>query len=572
MRYSFIILTLFYLSFLFADDYLENIKETNRLPDADIEYLEFLSQNPLPAKYITKEFLSHYFFVSDSLADKIIYAVKIGKIKNNKYLKSQNIPISLIGNISYFVSFGNNKISQRYYLSTKFDKIPDSYTAKYSFTKGETTLGLTLQKDEDESDFFDYKSMFLLRNTKNYSFILGNYKLNCGLFWSSLTAFKQPYDLDYNCKKILYPNQSTYENFNLFGVAAKVNTKKFSFFPYFSKSKLTASLKDGKISSFDTSGIHTDYKNNVSETIGGLLSKLTLSKINGIIDIHLQNFDKPFYDSNYSKSNIYYNFLLNYKTSNLQINSQNSFTDKKLATVQSIIFGNSKLKNKIAFRYFQDRFPMWHSNPYCQNSKKNNEIGWLYAMVSKPFSHFKMNLFFDLFKQIEPVETFLKKGNKIGVYALYKKHKTTLSLKYEQKKADEIISDSQIVAISNKFAFYIQNKIAKRVFSKTYFAFADKNDENYKSGFLFYQQFQTDIKNLDLIIRFTAVNTKTSIYVYENSIKQVFQTENYNGDDMRFFILGRYRLKKKIGLDLKYRDSFVSSGKRKIYFAIYGEI
>ena len=574
MRYNLLILFLFGCSFLFAEQFLDNIKENQLLSESETEYLEYLKENPMSYQYLTKSFLTNYFFLSDSLAKKIYLLAKNNKISDKSAVSKANIPIDVIKILKNYVNFSDEDNYQSYYISTKYKGNHLPYTFKYFYKKNYFKAGLILQNDEEEHDTFaDYKSFYFLINRNKYKLIVGNYALDCGLFWSSQTGFNDPFYIKKDYYRLLYPNNSTYENFNLFGVAAQYQYKYYKIIPYFSSSKLTANLKDDEISSFDTSGIHTDKKDNVKEKIAGFLSYLPFKNTLWIFDYHIQNFDKNFADNNYKQKNHFANILFNFHDAHINFTSENSFNFHKIALLQSITLKNKSILHKISFRYFDDYFPMWHSNPYSHQTNNNNELGWLYSINFPIKKHLKINFYHDIYKQIKPQNEFLNKGVKNGFLSVYKHKQFKIRFKYIYIKKDEIISSVQTLTKNNSINLYFENAINSAFTLKTYFAFSDKYYElHYSKGFLIYQQIKAHFNQLKMVFRLTTTKTDIPIYVYEDNIRHIFQIANYNSDDFKFFIVVKKDIFKALHIEMKYENSLVKKDKNAFYFMISGKL
>ena len=216
---------------------------------------------------------------------------------------------------------------------------------------------------------------------------------------------------------------------------------------------------------------------------------------------------------------------------------------------------------------------MWHSKPYSHQTQTNNETGWLYTINYKISSSLKAYLYFDIYKQLQPVQNVIKHGSEKGLQLFYSKKKFSSRLKFIHYKKDDIISGELTTVQQNKINYYFTRKIDKNVAAKTYFSFSDEYYASiYKKGFLIYQQLQLNILNSKTIFRLTAFKTEIPIFVYENNIDKVFQVAQYNYDDVTFFILFSKKISQNLKVAFKYENSLQKEGKQSLYMMISGRI
>ena len=571
MRFKIIIALILFSAFLFSEDFLDIIKENNFLPQNDIEYMEYLLQNPINAKNVTEEFLEHYFFLPDSTAKKIIFIIKNNKINDRKFVKKLHLKRKLLQTLKNYITFQKTNSYHKIYIREQYknyyDKYPLDYTLKYFYKKNNIRFGSVIQKDAKEPDYADYTSLFLSYKKNNLKLILGNYKIYCGVIYASQTAFYDPFYNNRFYVGLLKENASTYENFNLRGIGFEYTKNNITFLPYFSYSRLSAELNEqNQIESFNISGYHYHKKPyNVSEKLIGGLTKITHKFGLFILDIHFLKFDKQFENPKYHSNNIFWGAInkLDYKT--LSFISQNVMLQNKYISDEKIIIKSKKFSQSISYRYYSKYFPRWHTNYYSHFS--DNEKGWLYSLNLHLYNKINLSFFTDIYSQIKAEDNLLKNGSANGIRIFYNKKKYKIRLIYKYNSLKSALSETTSHTAN---LYWIQN-IHNNLSLKSYFAFSNEQPDK-KNGFLIYQQLTYRIPKMKFIARITSVKTEIPVFVYENNVPGIFQIKQFTKDDFAFFILLSAKISKQFDIAAKYSNSLQKKDKKEIYLSIAGKL
>ncbi|MDY6915305.1 MAG: hypothetical protein SVM86_03180, partial [Candidatus Cloacimonadota bacterium] len=369
------------------------------------EYLMELEESPLNLNKATPEELYKLPWFSREEVKKIV------QIRENKDIESWNALRKIgmdefeIEELKKYITFEDvkkYKFSHRTRIELKENNLDKKSCAKfYQRTQVSTQdfrFGFLIQKDPQESDIFDFYSYYLEFFKNNTHAVIGKYRLNWGqgLIFASKLGFSKTAQTSYTKlyhTNFIAPYTSSYEIWDLQGVASEINLDKFKITTFVSYSPLSASIYDDKIVSFNTTGIHLDpeNKNNVKEKLFGMAANYYNDGIEFGIAAFYDEFDKKFADPTLnSKYNMISASVL-YDKYHFPVFAEIASAKKKVAAVGGIRFGHDNFKNLLVARYYPKNFPTWHGNPFSNQSNFDNEQGLYYGLKLLPAPKLKLN-------------------------------------------------------------------------------------------------------------------------------------------------------------------------------------
>lgn len=469
------------------------------------------------------------------------------------------------------------------------------------------SASLNMEKDAGEPFFagmankgFDFYSanISIKGNGLVRKFVLGDYALQFGqglTMWSGL-GFGKGAILNTMAKQNigLRPYSSANEALFLRGLAGTMNYNRFSLTPFFSGKKVDLSLSDSQreINSLGLSGLHRTRselmnKHSAFQLVYGLNSQFNNKSLNiGLTAYHIQ-FSLPFAAGN----SLYQQFNFTGKSlTNMGIHYSYTFKNtyvfgEAAHSLNSGFAGISGLMSSLTpqvslvllYRNYGKDYHSFFNQSVSESTNAQNEIGF-YSGLSIKFSRkWEILAYSDFFRF--PWLKFRvdapSKGYEIFAqcsYAPNKKFKLICRFKQQVKEenSDELNYTAALEAIEKQnYRLEINYKVNDSFSLRNRAEILQYNKFSAKAefGFLTYQDIIYDplSSKFSWNIRFGIFDTagfNSRIYAYENDVLYSYSVPGYQGSGLRFYINGRYTIKR--GLDIWLRYALLSYADQEI--------
>lgn len=585
------------ISFLFGADEDEKIfaTEEDTYHETELsEQLLKLKEQRIEINYASKKELQLLPWLSNEDINCIIKFRKSHKIQSNKDLFKLGINFVTIEDIQNYISFkvqSNQSFSQisRVEYNEKKDCVSIlKYTQKTEYNYNNFRFGFISQKDEGETNAFDYISYFAEYSTGKNKIILGKYRLNIGqgIFFAPKLGMSKSgaaTNTPINNKSSLRAYTSTFEMWELEGIAfeKRINFEKrnslIKILPFYSKTKLDANLKENQITSFDLSGVHLndEKKDKVEENIFGANIEYQYDNFTLGFTAFQQKFNKDFENKNLNTQNIGYSTDLSLKNNENQFVSEFASVDEKNAFVGIYKWGNRKFRQLVLYRNYDKDFPTWHGKPFSNQANFDNENGVYYGITFLPINKTKINFYVDLwnYPQVRYSEKMRTIGSEQFLQIDYlnqnNQYRLTLHRKDREKfrKIDDIgliRSIERNVCRFDRWQFFDKNITFK---SRIEYVFEYFKDEKiYDKGWLMYQQLKFKNPKIQIISRIAFYKSDILLYMYENNVNGIMQNSIFSDEGVYSFLLVKYHLFDSIELQSKISDYWKKENSFRVNF------
>ncbi|MBI1182971.1 hypothetical protein GC194_01775 [bacterium] len=479
--------------------------------------------------------------------------------------------------------------------------------ASYKY-KNKLSIGYTAEKDMGEAFFtgsqkqgFDFYSAHAF--LKNVGMIkrlaIGDYQVQFGqglTMWSGL-AFSKTADALNVVKRPrkIVPFRSVNEYQFLRGAALTIGKGPLEVTAFVSHKKEDGNLSSDTLdqqtsyfTSIQMSGFHrtaseVQNKDKITENILGGSAELKIKTIRVGINTINYHFDPPyqknakpyqvndFFGSNLNNSSIYYQGLIK-KAYLFGETALANFKTNSLSSINGLIV---PLTNKIdlaaIYRYYAPSYNSFYTAPFRELSRPKDEMGLYTGFNIKFREDLIMKLYLDRFKfpwlkyqtdlpsngyeflselQYQPSRSF----------NMYGRIKTQV----RNQNMPGNTSPLNVLAPLNytHYRFQFRYKISRdftatsRAEISTY-----KVDNKQKSqGMLLFQDlaFKPLEQPYSVLMRYAVFNVDdytARIYTYENDVLYAYSIPAYQGKGYRFYILGRFTIKRNIDLWIKYSQT-----------------
>ncbi|MBC7915634.1 MAG: hypothetical protein H7Y07_16110 [Pyrinomonadaceae bacterium] len=485
--------------------------------------------------------------------------------------------------------------------ASKYLGSPQKMLLRYRYNYGRNiSASLNLEKDAGEKLFsaanrgFDfYSASLFFKNIGRVSkLVLGDYSLQFGqglTIWSglsfgkgaSVTSLAKP---DFGLKAYTSVNEFSFFR----GAAATISIKKVSITPFVSYKKLDASLTktdsvnpESEISSLGLSGLHrtqneTANKQAVSQLLFGTNIQYANRNLRtGIVSYHTR-FNRSFEQGNslYNKFEFAGRFLTNsgayyaYSFKNAYVFGEASHSaGRGYAYLNGLIASVSpQVSVVLLHRNYQKNYHSLFNQSVSESSNAVNEKGFYSGLIIKPNSKWEWATYADLFRF--PWMKFGVDAPSRGyellsqiTYTPTKKFKIYGRFKKEVKEENDDFENpintlEQVSKQSGRVE--VNYKISSGIALRNRFELSDYRKAKSKEfGYLAYQDLIYDPLQSKISgnIRFAIFNTpgfNSRIYAYENDVLYSYSITAYQHRGTRFYINGRYLLKRGLDLWLKY--------------------
>lgn len=368
------------------------------------------------------------------------------------------------------------------------------------------------------------------------------------------------------------------------GVAITFGTEKYSFTPFASYIKQDARLTYDSIkqttyfSSFNTTGLHRNHKELASK------NNLTVSEVGGILTINRNLFtigssfnlgkystplildDKPYQRFRFQgKKYSSFGFFFDYRWQNVFMFSESVISNfNDIANISGAIFSISKkIDLSLVYRHYSPGFYSPGGKSFAETSTQSNESGIIWGIKYLLSRRIQTTAYFDYFRF--PWLQFQSHSPSDGYEYLIRldylsKHAPLfISIKREVKdqglKVGSLNSaycglNKTLIILDGRFT--LSKNISTSIRSAVTYA---KVDNIRSSGFLLKQDLRISRNSHYITFGYSLFDTSgydARLYARESDVRFQSTFPLFYGKGIRYFILPRIKLERKLSIWIKY--------------------
>ncbi len=481
--------------------------------------------------------------------------------------------------------------------SDKFMGDPNLYNLRIKFVNpGHSTLGLTLQKDPGElifrtdtlhkgPDFYSFH-YYIQNQGRIKQLALGDYKLQFGQGLllgagflvgknaSSITSIQTTLQIQ------PYTSLTEYRFFRGIGTTLELSPN-LELSLFYSNKRKDASIDVAKtnFTSLRTNGLHRTQseilaQNSIQEEVAGSALVYRTSKLEvGVIGLYnkfsiafnpkknLSNFYKFQGKENYNIS-----AFGRFHYQNITLYTEAAHTLKNgFAINAGVIASLSKaIDFSFQYRYLDPDFHSFYGVSFAESTTLSNERGAYWGITIKPTRSFTITGYFDMFKfpWIKSAIPQPSSGNDALIRVSYKLKKSALfytQVQSEQKAKNlntvvKEAANQQLIKYVLNLDYNLESNISFRSrlqWTKSYFI-------NEDIGLLIYQDINVKIKKITVSGRYAIFDTDGFLarqYMYEKGVLYSFNTPQFSGKGVRYYITAKFSPVKRIALRAKWSQT-----------------
>lgn len=498
---------------------------------------------------------------------------------------------------------------QSYYLGNQ-----ERYVFRYRFSYGNRlSFGYNGEKDMGEqfgkgaqAGGFDFNSVhFYYRPRKSVvkTIALGDYQINFGqglTFGSGLAARKSAFVMNVRRSFApIRPYRSLNENEFLRGGALTLGKKNWQLVLFGSRKYISTNFNaqdaiqsEDAFSSLSITGLHrtqseADRKHNVLQSIYGGNARYNF-KQGHIGFTHVQSDynvafvagNQPYQLYNFRGKTLInsgIDYTLQWRNINLFGEVSRSNNDAYAALAGLVASLDANLDVVLMYRNFAKNYQATLNNPFAENSDGRNEQG-LYTGLSLRFTpQVVLNMYIDVYqsKWLRYLTDAPAKGVDLLGELQYNPTKTAqlyVRFRREVKGRNQSGNTAATDYLSNQqrstYRFNAQYKVSLDLSAKSrveVIQFSDDLNKN-QFGTLIFQdiQYSTPRKKLSLITRmayFTVDDYNARVYAAENDVLYQYAVPLYQNSGVRYYIVARAKITRKLELWLKFSETIYSNVK-----------
>jgi len=457
------------------------------------------------------------------------------------------------------------------------------YYQRMAMQRNGTTLAFVSQSSYNTNNFPDNYSYYLHHTSDDLvrNIIIGRYRLSLGqgiAFAPALGFAKSASSTANPVKnyKPIRPHTSTSKMSSQEGIALLLGNNNWQVIPYYSSTKLDASIKENKISNIYLYGaVNAESKNSVREKVTGTAFQyLRNGSVYGGYFVRTaldREFLNPELSHQYHSTGMYFRQSVH----SILVFGEAAFLDRKPGFITGLRWGSGKLRNLILFRRYSKNIPTRHGNPFSSQSSFNNEQGIYYGLTLKPLRHLTINAFFDVWEHPSPrhFEKMPTVRSEQFVQIVYHKGSSRIRIRTRRKDYDKYIVFDSIglvrreIRTGNSFDFtcrlnsevtagigfeYLNDKIVTPSLSS--------------KGILASQMLRWQTDKFSVITQIFVFNSEATHYVYEYSVDGMWDNRPLSGDGLYTLLTGSLQVTKSTKIESK-ASWFMGSDKKIQYVA-----
>ncbi len=601
-----------------TEDLLESVGE-NMSDDSDIQEilddLENFSQNPLKINLASRDDLLRLHLLSEVQINNLIaYREKTGTIYSLYELAAvDEFTPDVMQKLESFISFdvlephsGKKRSSTDLFVrsnrtfsstdQTKYEGSPERYYLRLKHISSRLEYGIVAEKDPGEAFFrrsnqegFDYTNAFAnFRLGQNDTRIyVGGYHVRFGqglMAWQGFSMGKsaettQVFRSDQGIKSY----SSTDENLFFRGIAGQFKHRDFTFYPFFSRHKLDASVDtlDGHpyFGAFQTSGYHRTSseisgENSLQQFVGGghvtyshNQWSLGLTSVYTRFDAVLDRSDEPYNQFlPEGKDNLVAGF--DWKGSLKKIfffgEAAISKNSGKALLTGVMMKPASNAEFSLVYRNINKTYFSFFSNAFIESSRTNDEHGLYLGLKVFPASRWILWAYADFFQHqwLKYTTSAPSSGTEFLAQVSYSpSRRTNFYLRFfQEEKEQRLITESlryNEQQLINRLRLNFTQDLTEQISLKSRIEFSSYSKQGSERGILVYQDvaYKPLLKSFSMNGRFAFYSTdgyNSRLYAYENDLLYSFSVPALYGKGIRAYFNLQQKFGSKFTLWLKF--------------------
>ncbi len=481
--------------------------------------------------------------------------------------------------------------------NAKYLGSPIGTFARYRYQFGnKISIGITADKDPGEEFFkgtqkqgYDFYSAHAYISDFKFikSFAIGDYQLQLGqglTFWMGLGYGKtaDPMLIKRNARG-LRPNNSLNENLFMRGVATTIKAGNFFVTGFYSANKVDASVNSDtldnvveSIATLQLSGLHrtpseVESKNFLTQYIRGgninykkrLLSvgfTAVQTAFSKTVDRDLSIYNQyDFQGASLVNLGADYNFVL--RNFNFFGEVSRSSNNAYAQIHGAIITLDPRLYITASYRNYSLLYQNFNSNAVGENTRNNNEKGFMFGMVAKPVKMISLAGYYDrfTFPYLRYQVNAPSRGNDFLLQLNYTPNKKTDIYLRVRKRIKEKSNSSSTEAIDEmvgtfqtNYRFNVIYSVSKSVRLRSRIDVVEyKIGDKTSKGFMIFQDvnYNPNMSKLSFSLRYGIFNADdyySRIYTYENNVPYAYLIPSFYNKGTRAYITIDYSVNKHL--------------------------
>lgn len=469
------------------------------------------------------------------------------------------------------------------------------------------SIGLTLEKDAGEPYYYkgktygaDFIGAHFRYATSRFMIIVGDYAASFGqglILMQDFAPGKSPFITD--LKRIprpLKPYTSVGEANFFRGLALHLTPNKHTEATFFASfrnkdANLTQDTVNffNEFTSFQTSGLHRstnelEDKSSIQNLTFGSSLKYKQKHWNIGLNALFNHFNSALNVREELYNRFYFNGkqLLNVSTNysfvkkNINFFGETALSDNlALGTINGVLVGLDKtLQFSALYRNFARDFHTLYANPVAESTGARNEQGMYFGFVFNPSFKWRLETFFDLWKnpwlkfQVDAPATGSEYYGRL-TYTI--KRKLEFYIQYRRKfKAQNVGNELNLAQLGatrrEQFRLNLQYQINKDIEwqSRIETSRVLTTNQQLTNGILMYQDliWRSKLVPFQVSARYAIFNTDSydaRIYAFENNLMYNFSIPAYTGKGQRFYVNIRYVGIKNLLIEARIAQTYLAN-------------
>lgn len=602
-----------------TEDLLESVGE-NMSDDTDIQDilddLEGFAQNPMKINRASSDDLMRLHLLSEVQVNNLImYRRKTGAIYSLYELVAvDGFTPDLLQKLEPFISFdvseelpgkrrettdllarATRSFSSAADDQSKQEGSPERYYFRMKRMSARLEYGLVAEKDPGEAFFgrsnsagFDYMSAFanVRVGQQNNRIFAGGYHVRFGqglVAWQGFSMGKSAETTQvFRSQQGVRSYSSTDENQFFRGIAAQLNYRNFSFYPFLSRHKIDASIDTindkACFGAFQTSGYHRTEseiagENSLEQLVAGTHAAYSFGQWScGATAVYTR------FNAFMDRSDEPYNQFLPEGTSTLVAGF-----DWKGSVRKVFIFGEAAVSEhsgkallagvmmkpapnaelSLVYRNINKTYFSFFANAFTESSRVNDEHGLYLGLKAFPASCWIVQAYADLFRYqwLKYTTASPSSGTEFLAQVSYTpSRKTGYYLRLFQEEKEQRLMDGalkyNVRQLINRVRLNFTHNFNEQMSIKSRLEFSFYSKQSKERGVLVFQDFlfKPTGKPYELSARLACFSTdgyNSRLYAYENDLLYSFSVPALYGNGFRAYLNFQHKLKNKLTFWLK---------------------
>lgn len=521
--------------------------------------------------------------LSDEDIELIIGIRRRKNIKDPGCLRAGGLADHKVALISPYISFYTQPpISiyqvQRHYYRFMESNIASRYYHKTELQREKTILGFVSLNDYGSRELLRYNSYYISHQTDTVikHLVLGRYRLSLGqgIAYASKSGFsKSSAATTHPVKNYtpLRPHTNPYKMWSLEGIALHIDPGSFDLIPFYSATKIDASLSGNKISTFYPYGsAGTDRRNNVEERVDGIAVRYRNGRSSYGFYYSHNRFNRKFADDALPDNYKCLGTFFYHRAGEFDLFGEYASIADRPGIIAGIRFGRSKFQQVLLYRSYDKNLPHWHGNPFSSQTNFDNEEGFYYGLRIRFSPRWLINAYFDIWRypEIRYFEKMPTSRAEQYLQIIHNRSVDTFRLKLHYKNYERYRVIEDIPAIRDEgrtvISFDWTHKLSEQFIQRSGIEYITRyipEAKDFKKGILLFENLSWHYRQIKLMYQLNIFRSEIGHYIYEYSLDGMWESRPLTGDDLYSYLIIKAEITPDIRLQSKFAYFF--SGRTK---------